>query len=497
MIIYLKKEKCMALFECDECSYLREVPNSYIKKRLKCPKCKSGSGSVYDTISYINDLNNTLTKESETLKSSYNSLSKKYIKLKDDALILKAKHRELKESHISLKNSFNKLKERSLSLRDRYKKLQESNDLLQKRYLKLKDISIKLKDSYDSLKDKYNLLNKNHNSLTTHNSNLKKEFNKIKDKYVEAKNLSETTKKRFNKLNGKYSSLKQEYNKLIAKEEVKTKEPPKAKEEILEVYLDEPLGKLDIHNTDILIKSSQFSPIISWFNGRGVKSVIDPKLMDMRGFFDEVAEYIGDNFLDVEYIVNQIKFLQQRGYKTLKLNLSNMTQKEALNYIDFAKFLYKFTFIARFNYVQKGKILYITLQDIPRIKKFFNGLWMEWYVLTKLLEAFREKGEIPPIARGVNIEFSNRDKNELDIFFLLNKNIPICIECKTGEFRTELNKYFNLARKLNIAKEHFILCVFGLDKEQAIGFSAMYEITVLNEKMLVPYIKELQIFPFH
>ena len=153
--------------------------------------------------------------------------------------------------------------------------------------------------------------------------------------------------------------------------------------------------------------------------------------------------------------------------------------------------LYNYSFITRYHFQKKDKIVYLTLQEIPRIKSFFNGLWMEWFVLIKLLTLFTENHMTPAIARGINISFNKNNTNELDIFFLNSQGEPVCIECKTGEFRQDLNKYFSLQKKLNIKKENFILCVFGLSDEQTHGLTSMYEITLVNESTLIKHIEKL------
>jgi hypothetical protein len=73
--------------------------------------------------------------------------------------------------------------------------------------------------------------------------------------------------------------------------------------------------------------------------------------------------------------------------------------------------------------------------------------------------------------------FPNEDLHELDVFFLVDGATPVCIECKTGEFRQEIDKYLRLKKRLGIDRSQFILCCTGLTDEQAAGLSSMYELT--------------------
>ncbi|MCF6206165.1 MAG: hypothetical protein L3J47_04620 [Sulfurovum sp.] len=262
-------------------------------------------------------------------------------------------------------------------------------------------------------------------------------------------------------------------------------------ENLLDIYDPVPIENIDIHNTDLYSQKSHYTPIISWFQQKGLKAEIDPRMMDTTGFFDEVALQIGNNFSIFGPIIRQIKYIQGKEYDTVKLELSKKPNDEVQKITQFCKMLYDFSFVSRYTFQKKEKIIYLKLQEIPRIKNFFNGLWMEWFVLIKLLTLFEEKNITPAIARSVKITFSEKHSNELDIFFLSPNGDPICIECKTGEFRQELNKYFSIQKKLHIKKENFILCVFGLDTKQTTGLTSMYEITVTNEATITQHIQKL------
>jgi hypothetical protein len=64
----------------------------------------------------------------------------------------------------------------------------------------------------------------------------------------------------------------------------------------------------------------------------------------------------------------------------------------------------------------------------------------------------------------------------------------VCIECKTGEFRHDIDKYLTLCKQLNISKDQFVVCVFGLNNEQAKGLTSMYDLTFVNELSLIEHV---------
>ena len=93
--------------------------------------------------------------------------------------------------------------------------------------------------------------------------------------------------------------------------------------------------------------------------------------------------------------------------------------------------------------------------------------------------------------RSLNVSFSNGLSNELDIFFLTKNNTPVCVECKSGEFRHDIDKYLKLRSQLNISKSQFVICVFGLSQEQTQGMTSMYDLTFTNETNLIDHIETI------
>ncbi len=68
---------------------------------------------------------------------------------------------------------------------------------------------------------------------------------------------------------------------------------------------------------------------------------------------------------------------------------------------------------------------------------------------------------------------------------------PICIECKSGEFRGDIEKYLRLKRRLGVDRSHFIICATDLSDEQAAGLNAMYELTFVNLNRLRTHLQLL------
>ena len=76
--------------------------------------------------------------------------------------------------------------------------------------------------------------------------------------------------------------------------------------------------------------------------------------------------------------------------------------------------------------------------------------------------SFREQGVPVSCLRRFHVNFPNEDKFEIDSFFLIGNEIPVCIECKTGEFRQDIKKFSLLRKKLYLEREQFLVCAIGL-----------------------------------
>ena len=136
--------------------------------------------------------------------------------------------------------------------------------------------------------------------------------------------------------------------------------------------------------------------------------------------------------------------------------------------------------------------MHMTLQTASAIVRFFLGEWMEWFVFMKILNSLREKGIPVSCPRGFHVNFSNEAKFEIDGFFLIGNEIPVCIECKTGEFRQDIAKYSMLRKKLKLDRTQFLVCVIGLDKTQIRGFNSMYDVTFASESNFLRHISWLE-----
>lgn len=251
------------------------------------------------------------------------------------------------------------------------------------------------------------------------------------------------------------------------------------------------LENIDIYNTSALANSDQYKPVQQWFQQRQIEIEVNQKAIDTTGFFDEVALALGNQYGILKVVSDQIKYVQRKGYINVKLNLAKKNQKQTQAITKFCRDLYDYSFVAKYFYQNREKIIRLNLQTSLAIVQFFNGEWLEWFVFMKLLEFVSEKQLPVSCLRNLIVTFPNEDSHELDVFFLIDNRIPVCIECKSGEFRQDIDKYVKLRKRLKIDEKEFLLCVVGLSQKQAQGLSSMYELTFVNEDNFLEHVERL------
>jgi hypothetical protein len=251
------------------------------------------------------------------------------------------------------------------------------------------------------------------------------------------------------------------------------------------------LADVDVHNTNILADEANLKPIEDWLKSLYLEASFNPEAADTTGFFDEIALHMGQHVDAITPIVNQIKYIQGKGYANVKFALGKFTEQDQETIRSFCQELYDYSFVAKYFYHKKEQFVRLTLQTAPKIRAFFNGVWMEWFVLITVLKLLQQKNLSASCARSVDVSFQDGSRNELDIVLVSKQGQALCIECKSGEFRHDIEKYLTLRKRLKLDKQQFVLCVFGLSEEQATGMTAMYDITFVNERTLAPYIESM------
>lgn len=243
--------------------------------------------------------------------------------------------------------------------------------------------------------------------------------------------------------------------------------------------------------TDSLASVGQHAALQQWFTAQKIEAQIDPANVDTSGFFDDAALRLGDNYALFGELIDRLRYAYRKSHGWVNLELARLPQKDAQAVNQLCRNLYEHTFFARYHYQKPEKIVRLTLQTAPAIRQFFDGGWLEWYALVCLLEHARGHGAGFSCARGVKVVFPNEDLHELDVVCLPEGQPPICIECKSGEFRRDIDKYLRLRKRLNIDRGRFLILSTDLTQEQAAGLSAMYDLSFVSLQTLREHLQRL------
>ncbi len=248
---------------------------------------------------------------------------------------------------------------------------------------------------------------------------------------------------------------------------------------------------IDPHNTTLLATAAQHAPLQAWFAGHQINARFDYANVDTTGFFDDAAALLGDGYELYADLLDRVCYAYRKSHGWVNLELVNLSQKDNQAINNLCRQLYSHTFFSRYHYQKPEKIVRLTLQTAPAVRQFFDGGWLEWYAFIQLVKHAQERNQVFSCARGVKIEFANEDLHELDVVSLPHGQAPICIECKSGEFRRDIDKYLRLRKRLGLDRSRFIVCAADLSDEQAAGLSAMYELTFVNLTSLPRHLQTL------
>jgi len=247
----------------------------------------------------------------------------------------------------------------------------------------------------------------------------------------------------------------------------------------------------DAFNTDELATAAQHQPLQTWLAARQIQASFDFSAVDTTGFFDDAAKAIGDGYGLFAELMERVRFSYRKSFSWLNLELGGLSQKDAQAVNGLCRKLHSYTFFSRYTYQKQEKIVRLTLQPAPAVRAFFEGGWLEWYTFIELLTLLQGGGRAFSCARGVKVTFPNEDLHELDVVFLPQGQTPICIECKTGEFRQDIEKYLRLKRRLGVERSRFIVCATDLSDAQAAGLNSMYDLTFVSLGSLQVHLKTL------
>jgi hypothetical protein len=243
--------------------------------------------------------------------------------------------------------------------------------------------------------------------------------------------------------------------------------------------------------TENFATAAQHVPIERWLKARQIDARFDHSNVDTSGYFDEAAQALGKNHALFVELIQRVNWSYRKSHTGLNIDLAGVAQKDVQTLTTLCRQFYSHTLFARYHYQKQEKVIRLSLQPAPKVRQFFEGAWLEWFALLELVDHLKERKLGFSCARGVEVLFPNEDVHELDVVVLPNGQNPICIECKTGEFRREIDKYQRLRKRLGVERSRFIVCSTDISDEQATSLTAMYDLTFVNLSSLRRHLSSL------
>ncbi len=250
-------------------------------------------------------------------------------------------------------------------------------------------------------------------------------------------------------------------------------------------------GELDIFNTEHFASEGQHGPIVDWFRRRQIQVDLSLRSVDTTGFFDEVASTIGQDYVVLKDVLDRIRWAQHKEYSSTTIPLGKKPPDEARAISAFCQQLYDFTFVEKCFHNRPENNIRLVIQTAPAIRRFFAGEWVEWFALVTCLSFAKEGRRRISCARNLAITLAHDQRHEIDVFVLFDGNQPLCIECKSGEFRQDIDRCVTLRKRLGLTGGRFVVCVAGLDEAKAAGLSATHDLTFLNERGLSRWLRQV------
>jgi len=222
-----------------------------------------------------------------------------------------------------------------------------------------------------------------------------------------------------------------------------------------------------------------FLTVFDWLASRGITVKNYKQQEKTDAVFDQLAMFLGERFASLKCLHDQIRKRLSTG-DSFTLNLASSSQEEIANSTQFCTWLHQYAFLASYRYNKYTKTIYAVPQRVGKVINFFTGGWFERFVFLKVASLLSQNGMAYVYLLNPQISLPNGDDFELDLIYLV-EDMPLWIECKTGDYQTYIAKYANVRPTLAIPKERAILVVLDISDELSSQLTDLYDITVANE----------------
>ncbi|WP_017305453.1 hypothetical protein [Spirulina subsalsa] len=223
---------------------------------------------------------------------------------------------------------------------------------------------------------------------------------------------------------------------------------------------------------------------LNWLTDQGItiqnyKNNQDQKIQDTELIFNRIAWLLGNKYSTIKTFYRRIKHTVPKE-TPFRVDLSGKGEQEIRDCTHFGNQLEKYAFLKSYWYDKNNKVIHATPQRTPQFQNFFSGEWFERFVFLKVAALLEELSLEYECVMNPQIRLPTSNNGELDLFFLI-EDMPLWIECKTGNFQRHIVKYSQLRPTLKVEPERAFIVILDIPENEAEGNSKLHNIRVLNE----------------
>ncbi len=241
-------------------------------------------------------------------------------------------------------------------------------------------------------------------------------------------------------------------------------------------------------------ETSYGDAVIKWLTDRNivVEKYNSNKSSEYNLTLDKLAVYLGENYNSLAEIHRKLRGSITRG-GGFQLALRDKTQNDIRINTQFGSMLKQAGFLSNYYYNRNNKVMHIGTHQNKDLEKYIYGDWFERFIYNKVVTLFKQHGLQSESLVNAETVFSNEDRYELDLLFLVKEHL-FWIECKAGtQFDRDFPKYSdNHQQFLQLPKTQALVVCLSIDDATAANRTALWSnITVTNPESLLRSIRSV------
>lgn len=229
--------------------------------------------------------------------------------------------------------------------------------------------------------------------------------------------------------------------------------------------------------------------LINWLQQLNINITSSHQPSDQDEVINKLANIIGNNYQYLSRLHQAI--VKSIGDKSnFHLNLYNSTQLEISNATQLCNQLQSRSFLSSYHYNKNNKQISGKVDQKGDIINFFNGIWFERFIYTKITDLFNQYHLTYQCLINPKLEFTNGDKFELDFLFWVKDQV-LWLECKSGKnYNQNIITYENHKNSLELSKESSLMILLQANEQQTVELTQLRDLTVVNPDNCTETIKQ-------